>query len=198
MPYTADPYDDTKPTGATLALYLDEEMRATKGVLKDHRDRIVALEDTPASTTVAGIVELATPTETVAGTDDARAVTSAGVKAARLAVIRPVAAYTGVFSAGGVTDVADLSNNVAVSDYVRDIYANNLTWTMTFSDLGFDLTNSPRNFVLVGGSNLSHALIVTSVISATSISVVINYIPNEWDYADFVVSCVLYAAPIAP
>ena len=77
MPYTADPYDDTKPTGATLALYLDEEIRAAKGVLKDHRTRVAALEDTEASTTVAGIVRLATNPELLAGDDALHPITSA-------------------------------------------------------------------------------------------------------------------------
>lgn len=77
MPYTADPYDDTKPTGATLALYLDEEMRAAKGALIDHRDRIVELEDTEATTLVAGIVRLATNAELNAGTDALHPITPA-------------------------------------------------------------------------------------------------------------------------
>lgn len=77
MPYTADPYDDTKPTGATLALYLDEEVRAAKGALIDHRSRIVALEDTEATTLVAGIVRLATNAEFNAGTDALHPITTA-------------------------------------------------------------------------------------------------------------------------
>lgn len=77
MPYTADPYDDTKPTGATLALYLDEEMRAAKGKLINHRDRLVALEDTEASTLVVGRVRLATNAELNAGVDALHPITTA-------------------------------------------------------------------------------------------------------------------------
>lgn len=77
MPYTADPYDDTKPTGATLALYLDEELRAMKGAAIDQRNRVVALEDTEASDTVTGIVRLATASEFAAGVDALHPITTA-------------------------------------------------------------------------------------------------------------------------
>lgn len=198
MPYTADPYDDTKPTGATLALYLDEEIRAAKGKLIDHRDRIVALEDTPASTTVAGLVELATSVETVAGTDAERAVTSAGVAAALAARIQPVAAFVVSATTGAATKTSDLAGNVAISGYVRDIYANTLTFDAAFSGLAEDLQNSPRNFVLVGTCTPGHGVGVIAVNSVTSLKCQSWYFPDAADYNTFEFSCVLYAAPIAP
>lgn len=202
MPYTPDAYDNTKPAGSVnLASSAPEEFRAIKTVLIDHRDRIVDLEAAivaPASETVRGLVEFATPVEAVAGADATRAMSPATVEAARIAVIHPVASFSAVFSAGGVTEVADLAGNVTISDYARNIYANTLTWKLTFTGLGFDLVDSPRNFTLVGGSHLTGAVRVTTVNSTTAMTVAIQYIPNEWDFADFHVSCVLYAAPISP
>ena len=198
MPYTADPYDDTKPTGATLALYLDEEIRAAKGVLKDHRTRIVAVETTVATETVTGRVELASAAETVAGTDAERAVTSAGVAAALAARIQPVAAFVVSATTGAATKTSDLAGNVAISGYVRDIYANTLTFDAAFSGLAEDLQNSPRNFVLVGTCTPGHGVVVIAVNSVTSLKCRSWYFPDAADYATFEFSCVLYAAPIAP
>jgi len=68
----------------------------------------------PASETVAGIVELATSAETVTGTDTARAVTPAGVAAA---IYEPGAAGTGVsYSAGW----ADYGGGAALVTWYKD------------------------------------------------------------------------------
>lgn len=63
MAYIADAYDDTQPTGATLAMYIDEELRAAKGALIDHRDRIAELENSEGTELVRGLMRLATDAE---------------------------------------------------------------------------------------------------------------------------------------
>jgi len=45
MPYTANAYDDTTPTGSTRAEFLDEELRAIKTKLVTHRDSLASQDD---------------------------------------------------------------------------------------------------------------------------------------------------------
>lgn len=198
MPYTADPYDDTKPTGATLALYLDEEMRAAKGKLIDHRDRIVAVETTVATETVTGRVELASAAETVTGTDGTRATHSAGVKAAMDARINAVAAFTCTIAPGAVlTKTADLLTNVAVSGAVFDIGNNYVEFTATFTSLPVDLINSPRNFVFMGSCNGAHGLSVQSVPTVTSVVLRARYETNAPDAWTHEINATLFLVPTA-
>lgn len=198
MPYAADAYDDTQPTGATLAQYTDEELRAIKGVLIDHRDRIVAIEDTPASESEAGIVRLATEAQTVTGTSEALAVHSAGVKAALDARINTVAAFTCTIAAGPtLTETADLLSNVAVSGAVFDTGNNYVEFTATFTGLPASLTNSPRNFVVVGASDGAHSLSVQSVASTTSLVLRSRYETNAPDAYTHTINCALLMVPAA-
>lgn len=77
MPYTADPYNDALPNGATLAMNLDEEVRAVKGALIDHKARIIAVETNEATTLAVGRVRLATNAEFLARTDATHPITAA-------------------------------------------------------------------------------------------------------------------------
>jgi hypothetical protein len=198
MPYTADPYDDTTPTGATLALYLDEEIRAAKGALIDHRTRIVAVETTVATETVTGRVELASAAETVTGTDGTRATHSAGVKAAMDARINAVAAFTCTIAPGAVlTKTADLRTNVALSGAVFDAGSNYVEFTAAFSGLPADLLNSPRNFVIVGSCNGAHGLSVQTVPTTTSLVLRARYETNAPDAWTHEFNCTLYMVPAA-
>lgn len=72
---------------------------------------------TPASTTVAGIVELATPAETITGTDTTRAVTPAGVDAAIIVGSGPIT----------LTDNATIATDASLSNYFRVTIAGNRT-----------------------------------------------------------------------
>lgn len=198
MPYAADAYDDTQPTGATLAQNLDEEVRAVKGALIDHRERIEALEDTPASEAEAGIVRLATEAQTVTGASEALAAHPAGVKAAIDARINTVAAFTCTIAPGPVlTETADLLSNVAVSGAVFEIYGNYVEFTATFTGLPAALTNSPRNFVVIGASNGAHALSVQSVASTTSLVLRARYETNAPDAYTHTINCALLMVPAA-
>lgn len=89
----------TLPTGLTGVI------RADSGVVSTDSD--VTDIVTAASDTAAGKVELATTAETTTGTDTARAVTPAGVKAATDALVAAGTALTDITSAAGNMDSDD-------------------------------------------------------------------------------------------
>ncbi len=105
------------PTAPTQAADDDSTKLATTAYVKDQ----------VASDTVAGMVELATPAEVLAGEDDERAVTPAGFKAALADCLQP--SMTGSATLNGTTDnTVQLTNIVTalaleVGDVIRIQYS---------------------------------------------------------------------------
>jgi len=112
-------YDVTKSTAALT-------------VTKSHGDVDIAIRS--ATQTQDGIVELATPTETVAGTSTALAVTPAGVTSA-------MAGRTFASSIGGATSVS-VSHNLNTRDVIVQLYD-----AATYETVVADVTRTNVNTV---------------------------------------------------
>ena len=116
----------------------------------------------PASETVAGIVELATSAEAVTGTDTARAVTPAGVKAVTnaLATIGAWTAYTPTLSAA--TGTWSLGTTGAINDCVwrREGDLIRVRWKFVLGT-GFTFpTLDPRFTLPVAAKALAHGFMI--------------------------------------
>ena len=123
-------------------------------------------DESAASTTVQGIVELATSTETITGTDTTRAVTPDGL-AARSVVSQIVAASL-------VTDVAAITHNLGTEDIIVQLFDSTTKETVyadvartTLADVAS--TNVIKiTFGLTPTNNVD--VIITSARGATSVS----------------------------
>ena len=120
----------TAATANTLALRDgDGQLKAADGVAADDVATVAQLTIPSASTTVSGIVELATDAETATGTDATRAVTPAG-----LSTFGTVTAASG-YTLGSITNLAQVGKIVVFTFRVEKTDGSNLSRYTTLATI---------------------------------------------------------------
>lgn len=137
--------------GSVIAYLADAEQaaidaEAAKVAAQAAQAAAEAAVTVPASTTVSGIVELATNAETVTGIDATRATTPAGIAAALAGYVPSIPDASTTVK--GIVELATDAEAQAMTDPLKAITADNLD---ALFNTGKDMTYGNSSFTLPGG-----------------------------------------------